>query len=142
MKVFGLLVLLLVVVSCGKIETSGNGKLDGYWHLETIDTLATGGVNDLSDKLLFWSVQSNLLDVIDRQNGAEALSTFEHKGDSLLLSNPCTPVWDGDDTPIDDVNKLRQFGINSLSPKFLIESMSGSKMILRDDSVRLRFRKQ
>lgn len=133
---------LSATASCN-VETSNNGKLDGFWHLVQVDTLATGGVNDLSEYKFFWSVQRNLIDASDHLGGnRELLFTFVHTGDSLILSNPCFPVWDGDDTPIDNLEPLRPFGINSLDQKFLIESMSGGKMILRDDSVRLGFRKQ
>ena len=142
MKLFITFIIGLLVFTSCDIETSGNGKLDGYWHLVKVDTLQTGGSLDLSNSKIFWSVQSNLLDMIDRQGDAgELLFTFEHKGDSLLLSNPYIPKWDGDDTPIDDVAKLRPFGINSLNQKFLIESLSGGKMMIKDDRLRLCFKK-
>lgn len=39
--------ICLVVNSC-TIETSDNGDFDGFWHLERVDTLATGNYLDLS----------------------------------------------------------------------------------------------
>ena len=44
-KIIGILffaVLVFTLSSC-EIETSQNGDLDGFWHLEQVDTLATGG---------------------------------------------------------------------------------------------------
>ena len=48
--------LLMSLTSC-EIETSDNGKLDGFWHLERVDTLATGKSVDYTNKLVFWGVQ-------------------------------------------------------------------------------------
>ena len=41
--------LSMLFTACGiDFEGSDNGKLDGFWHLEKVDTLATGGVTDYS----------------------------------------------------------------------------------------------
>ena len=40
--VLSLAVMMLTLSSC-EVETSQNGDLDGFWHLEQVDTLATGG---------------------------------------------------------------------------------------------------
>ena len=37
-----ILTTALTLASC-ELETSDNGKFDGFWHLERVDTLATGG---------------------------------------------------------------------------------------------------
>lgn len=39
--VLSLAVMMLTLSSC-EVETSQNGDLDGFWHLEQVDTLATG----------------------------------------------------------------------------------------------------
>ena len=44
--------MIAAMTSC-TIESSDNGKLDGFWHMEQVDTLATGGTQDLSDSLMF-----------------------------------------------------------------------------------------
>ena len=56
--------LIFSFTSC-ELETSGNGDLDGFWHLVQVDTLQTGGVNDTSKELFFWSFQVNLLELSD-----------------------------------------------------------------------------
>lgn len=50
----------LVLSSC-TLETSDNGDLDGFWHLERVDTLATGNYLDLSRERVFWGVQHKLI---------------------------------------------------------------------------------
>lgn len=52
--------ICLVVNSC-TIETSDNGDFDGFWHLERVDTLATGNYLDLSKERVFWGVQHKLI---------------------------------------------------------------------------------
>ena len=44
--------IVLVLASCS-METSHNGALDGYWKLTTIDTLSTGGINNLKKASIF-----------------------------------------------------------------------------------------
>ena len=61
--------LSLTLGGCS-IEMSDNGELDGYWHLERVDTLSTGGVCDLSGQLRFWAVQAKMLALMDRGNDA------------------------------------------------------------------------
>ena len=52
------------MMSC-EIETSGNGDLDGFWHLVRVDTLSTGGMCDMSGRRVFWSVQVGILNATD-----------------------------------------------------------------------------
>ena len=48
-----ILTTALTLASC-ELETSDNGKFDGFWHLERVDTLATGGSLNLQQKRIFW----------------------------------------------------------------------------------------
>ena len=57
---FACLFLLPFVSSC-TIENYDDGGLDGFWHLEQVDTLSTGGSNDLSSVKRFWGFQGKLL---------------------------------------------------------------------------------
>ena len=82
------LLLSLAFTSC-ELETSDNGKLDGFWHLERVDTLATGKSCDLSGQLLFWSVQMKLLNVSDKNYKLRsAFFRFEHANGTLRLYEP------------------------------------------------------
>lgn len=133
------LLLLAGLTGC-ELEGSSNGKLDGYWHLEQADSLSGGGVANLREQYYFWSVQGRLLTVDDRsivQNGY--YFSFEHKGDSLILSNPYCNNREEGDPAVEDVSVLRPFGINALSEGFLIEKLSGGKMVLKSNTLRLYF---
>ena len=70
-SVFVLLMLVLgsVLLNSCEIESSDNGSLDGFWHLESIDTLATGGRSDYSKQRVFWGVQYKLLSVNNYEGG-------------------------------------------------------------------------
>ena len=64
-KIIGILffaVLVFTLSSC-EIETSQNGDLDGFWHLEQVDTLATGGTCSFADKRIFWGCQRYIVQV-------------------------------------------------------------------------------
>ena len=79
-----------VLTSCD-IETSGNGKLDGYWHMTAVDTIATGGTADLSQKRLFWGVQHKLINLSDRDNLAYNIwMRFEHQHRYCAYTNHIT----------------------------------------------------
>ena len=58
-----------LLASCN-VETSDNGPLDGFWHLERVDTLATGGTTDYSSGYVFWGVQKELIYIKDSSNGS------------------------------------------------------------------------
>ena len=46
-KALSAIAISMLLTACGiDFEGSDNGKLDGFWHLEKVDTLATGGVTD------------------------------------------------------------------------------------------------
>ncbi len=128
------------------LETSDNGDLDGYWHLERVDTLATGGTFDCSGQRLFWGIELRLINVSDKdRDGLGYYFRFEQTGDSLFLGKAYKNNWhqdngeDGGDIPVDDVEPLRHYGVNRLEEHFAKEALSGSKMVLRSKELRLSF---
>lgn len=143
-KILYILVLGLMVVSC-ELETSGNGKLDGYWQMNQVDTLATGGVTDTRDSLIFWGIQGNLLQIRYSENdvylGEGLLFRFEKKDSLFTLSLPVIHHLYETDEPIDDVEILKPFGIYRLEEKFAIEKLNKNIMVLTNDVLRLHFRK-
>ena len=145
-KNFVYLFAALLLGSCS-ISTDSNGKLDGFWHLTTIDTLATGGVTDYSQRKVFWGVQAKLISVQDKAPGNMGYYfRFRHEGDSLILYSPYLnagheDVPGGGDIPIKDYFQLTPLGINGLEDHFLIEKLTGSHMILRSTLLRLNFRR-
>lgn len=142
--------LLVGAASCGvDIETSDNGDLDGFWHLERVDTLATQKTVDYSGKRIFWAVQAKLLNVrdVDKDGRLGYLLRFSQTSDSLILSSPYKFNWheneqsEGGDIPVEDAEELRPYGINGLEEHYYKEALSGGKMILRSKTLRLEFRK-
>lgn len=138
-------VLASAVSSC-TIETSGNGDLDGFWHLTRVDTLATGGSCDMSDELRFWAVQADLMNISDKGNTANGgyygyLSHFEMNGTDLHLYDMYISDRMVGDVMLDDATPLHPFGINSLDEHYNVEHISSSEMILRTGELRLYFKK-
>lgn len=134
------------MASC-TMESSDNGKLDGFWHLEQVDTLATGGTADLSDKRIFWGVQHKLISIKDYDAESFYLR-FQQTGDSLIMSSPYINHWhqdtgdDGGDIPMEEVSdNLRRCGINNMEERFCKERLTGSDMTLRNKTLRLIFKK-
>lgn len=141
-------VLLTAITSC-TLETSDNDGLDGFWHLEQVDTLATGHSASLADKRVFWGVQAKLISVrdIDRDGTHGYYLRFRQTADSLTTHTPYKDNWhedvgtDGGDHPIDDPTLLAPYGINALEEGFAKERLAGGKMVLRSKTVRLHFKK-
>lgn len=106
-----------------QLETSGNGKLDGYWRLERIDTLG-GGVNRMEGQRIFWAFQSRLLQTSDLNGRVQAcLLRFRKEKDSLLLSDPYLYNRESGDEPITQLARLVPFGLNSLDERFKVERL-------------------
>ena len=130
--------------ACGKLEfeTSGNGKLDGNWHLVAVDTLANGTSTDTSDDLVFWSVQGKLLQVVNTNNiGLMYIFRFENKNNKLTLYDARRNWREEYDPAVEDVSILTQFGINSLNEEFNIETLKSRQMVLKNNTLRLHFKK-
>ena len=139
---------VMVFSSC-EMETSKNGDLDGYWHLESIDTLENGKTCDFSARKVFWGIEHKLILIKDLEVGPfdGFYMRFDQTGDSLLISKAYRKNQNygegDDDAPIsaDDMEDLRKYGINNLPEGFAKEALSGSKMILRSKTLRLKFKK-
>lgn len=137
-------ILFTAAISSCTLESSDNGKLDGFWHLERIDTIPTGGVNDLSDETLFWAVENKILQL----KGGSVIITlrFNNTSDSLILSDPYRSYGHeesgtGGDVQLTDPEVLKQYGVQHLEEHFVKESLKSSNMVLRTDSFRLYFKK-
>lgn len=131
-----------MLTSC-EIETSDNGKLDGYWKLCSIDTLSTGNKADFTEKSIFWAVQANILSTQDKNNllNPKYIFRFQHTADSLIVYNPQIYDKAEGNKEVTQIDELRIFGINSLTSRFHVESLSHKKLTLSDEYLRLHFRK-
>ena len=150
MKTMGLFAVgILAALSSCTIETSDNGKLDGFWHLERIDTLDTGNSGDYSQKRIFWGVENKLIHIKDVDTASEQFYLrFEQTSDQLQITKAYADHWhqdrgdNGGDIPVDQpTDDLRHLGINALPETFQKEALDGSKMVLRSDRFRLYFKK-
>ncbi len=129
------------LISCD-LEHSDNGKLDGMWHLERMENLETGNVQDLSMSGYYWSFQVRLLQLEDKgQTAKTCLLRFEHTGTQLRIYEPYLYNRETGDEPISDPEVLQPYGINALDETFQIERLSHKYLVLKSSQVQLFFRK-
>lgn len=132
-------------VACGvDLETSDNGDLDGLWHMTAVDTIATGGVKDLSKTKLFWAFQKDLLDIHDADSMKyHYLLRFHHAGALLLVNQPhfYDRLNPQGDVPMTDSTELKPFGINHLEERFTVLHLGSGSMMLSTDSLIISFKK-
>lgn len=123
------------------LERSSHGDLYGYWHLERIDSM-NGNFIDMTDQLKFWAVQSKLIEMSDHDGKYEAIIFhFERQGDSLYLSDAHVSDRMQGDPVAEAVWQVEPFGVNSLTPRLRIVSLSSGKLILSNQIVRLNLKK-
>lgn len=141
--IFFLLICCFVALHSCKLETSDNGKLDGYWKLCLVDTIATGGRLDLTESSLFWSVQLNMLTMRDNQQISKGEYTFrfDHNGNTLRVYEPRKYEKVNGDTLLTNPSQIRKFGINDLDATFTIDHLSNRRMHLSDEHHHLYFTK-
>ncbi len=129
-------------LSC-TIEHIDNGYLDGFWHMERVDTIG-GGALDLSDETLFWAFQARLM----HTQGADesCYFRFKHSGDTLIISEPYLDHRheddeNGGDIQVTDTQYISPYGINNLVDTFKVEKLNNNDMILTTKALRLWFKK-
>lgn len=117
------------------------GELDGYWHLQRVDTLATGGRYMMDRKTVFWAVQDNVLETVIIPHPM-VFFRFEHTRDELRIYDPVgtkDPTASDMDFPITDPTRLYDYGVHSLDAKFRILQHTSQHLLLQDDMLRLHF---
>lgn len=134
------LAFLLAMASCGDlVERSGNGKLDGYWKLKTIDTLSTGNQLDASQQLKFLAVQGKILMLDDRGAGLQFIFQFNHSNGTLTTYDARLSDRTKGDPLLQSTDSIAPFGFNSLEETFTVEQLTGGKLVLNDGTLRLHF---
>ena len=144
-----LMVVSALSLSSCDLEHSDNGDLDGYWHLESIDSLENGHTADFSKSYVFWGIEYKLISTrVTDMDKARLYLRFEQTSDSLKITQAYLDHGhqdngeNGGDIPVDEVtDDLRFYGINNLPEGFYKEALDGSKMILRSKTLRLKFKK-
>ena len=142
MKYLSILFAFMFCLSACELETSHNGKLDGWWLLTAVDTLQTGGHANVEAQQCTWAFQGRLLELCDvpGQCGDYLLSFAQH-GDDLLLSHPYLSARDSGDIAVQTPQPLHPYGIQALSEQFSIITIDRRRMVLTNASLRLYFRK-
>ena len=142
MKYLSILFAFMFCLSACELETSHNGKLDGWWLLTAVDTLQTGGHANVEAQQCTWAFQGRLLELRDvpGQRGDYLLSFAQH-GDDLLLSHPHFSARDSGDIAVQTPQPLHPYGIQTLSEQFLIIAIDRRRMVLTSASLRLYFRR-
>ena len=144
LRIVFLVVALAVCMSFAScdLEHSDNGKLDGMWHLERMETLETGDVQDLSMSGYYWSFQVRLLQLEDKSQAAQTcLLRFEQTGTQLHVYEPYLYNRETGDEPISDPDVLEPYGINALDETFQIERLNHKYLVLKSSQAELFFRK-
>lgn len=143
-KLLSILALSILMVSC-ELETSGNKELDGYWQMEQVDSLSTGGVADTRESLVFWGIQGKLLQIRYSEGGnylGEGLFfRFSREDSYLRLYSPVLHHLYETDEPIEDVEILKPFGIFNLEEVFYLEVLNDDALVVSNDQLRLYFRR-
>ena len=139
---FYLFVFLPLLSSC-TLETSNNGKLDGFWQLTQMDTIATGGITDMREKNAFWAVQMHFLEIKNPGGNIykNVLFRFERERDSLIILSPRYNNRNAGDPEITDPKELNEYGIYHLRESFFVGRLNGDYMDLQSDRFRFHFRK-
>ena len=142
MKYLSILFALVFCLSACELETSHNGKLDGWWLLTAVDTLPAGGHANVEEQQCTWAFQGRLLELRDvpGQRGDYLLSFAQH-GDDLLLSHPYLSARDSGDIAVQTPQPLHPYGIQTLFERFSIITIDRQRMVLTSTSLRLYFRK-
>lgn len=150
-KIFPILCVAALMASC-ELETSDNGDLDGYWRMQRVDTLATGGSADVMASKRYWAIEHKLMQLRDfSQDFSGYYCRFDHTGDSLRIYDPYAnhghedsgQEGGGGDIPVTDFasSKLNIYGLSGLSTSFKVESLTGSRMVLTSKTVKIYFKK-
>ena len=126
--------LVAGATSCD-IEHIDNGKLDGLWKLQALDSLSNQVTVDMSRSNLSYAIQGNLLQL------GRVYFRFDHQGDSLILHDPYVNSFDVSET-LTDISLVTPFGINNIPREaFYVDELSRGKMVLRSEFLRLHFEK-
>lgn len=134
-------IAVTISMNACSIETDDSGKLGGLWKLTGVDTLSTNGHCDTTQDNLFWAIQGKILEVEDKTNGLYQMFRYRHEGNQLSIYDARINNRDFGDSIITDITTLQPCGVNQLEETFTIETLTGSKMILRSDMLRLYFKK-
>lgn len=133
------IIVCMAAMSC-TFETSDNGKLDGFWQLQQLDSLPGNIPTDMHDQDIYWSIQRHLLEV-KRINYYGIFFRFDNANDSLVIYDPYMDMRDSSDIKLTNDSLFAPIGLRGLTDSFAIVSLTNDKLILESKYRRLYFRK-
>ena len=140
LSIVSLISASLHLTSC-EIDSAGTGGIYANWQLRQVDTLSTGNTADMTESTIYWAFQSDVLQ-LRNTNGYQTLYLrFDHKRDSLIVSNPILAGTQDGMKEVTSEALLLPFGITNLTDTFSIEQLNGSTLCISNRLYRLRFRK-
>jgi len=144
MRQFFLYIICALLLAGCEFHASENGDLDGFWQLTQVDTLATGGVEDMRHSQISWAFQGHLVEMRNPllySYEGDVIARFAHTHDSLTVHDFYISLRESGDIQITRPEQLYPFGIHRLTEHFRILMLDGSRMTLRSDSLQLYFRR-
>ena len=140
--------IAFLLQSCDKMPT--DSRLDGMWQLISIERAE--GTTDTKPQRIYWCFRRELVQYTS--DGGEILfSHVSHRGDSLLFRDffhDSKSAVEGDDNqPVlpSEAPLLHGYGVwactgnGALSASFHIDRLSSDRLVLRNDSFVITFRK-
>lgn len=140
--------VIAICISACSLEADnvdGDGDFEGFWHLESIETLSTDSastspVQDLSHQRLFWAFQHKLLQLKDYDEPNRTyLCRFDISNGHFTVTNAYYSS-NGDDHAVENDSVLVPYGIPGLNKQFDY-SIDGGNMTLTCGNTRLRLKK-
>ncbi len=133
-------------------EMSGNGNLDGFWQMTNVDTLTTGRSGNVTDRMIFWSVQGKLIELSDHRSALpegelrypSIYYSFERTSDNLTLLGDPKPRKNSrvkGDSDVASQAECGAYGVSDEGDKLKILRLEKTKMILESEFLRMYFRK-
>lgn len=141
LHILGALLGALSLASCS-LTSDDSGDLGQYWHLTSIDTLATEGSCDVAARRVFWAFQGAILQTYDFSSGQTYVFHYNHSNNTLTLTEPRINDRTKGDPLVEDLTVLYPMGIHAAENAFAVEELGSGKMIIADEQYRLHFRAQ
>lgn len=147
---FSIIILAICFSSCS-FETDkvdGDNDFEGFWHLESIETVSTDSTSesitkDYSKQRIFWAFQMKLLELQDFDNDRipSVFCRFNIVNGKITITEAYRfSDAEQQDVPLDNDSVLIHYGIPALNTTYDY-SIDGSKMILSAGNTRLRLTK-
>lgn len=127
----------MLLTSC-ELRTSDNGKMEGFWILDKVDTLSTGGSCNVLEQINTWSFQFDLLELRNIRNEKDYVCRFSYTADSLIVSEI---YGTASDLKVTDAKELSCFGIDSIPAHYHIDYLTDEHMCLSGDNMKLYLKK-